>query len=588
MGVRLINTVINQLGAPSIYESVLTDFPAAGNTGRLLVSTDTQALYRDNGTSFDLIGGPGSGTITGSGTAGKIAKFTGSAVIANSIMTESAATITVAGNVTLSGGAYILTSSGVFVTNLSGNAYVQTNSAVGAESGMIYNENGVPIWELFNKNGTMFLYSYVAGSSLFNWNNSGQFFASQFVRSGGTSSQFLKADGSIDSNTYLTASGAVTSITGTANQITASAATGAVTLSLPQSIATSSNVTFATIKGTSFVKSGGTSSQFLKADGSIDSNTYLTASGAVTSITGTANQITASAATGAVTLSLPATVILTTALKIQTPQSTTPYTPIFQVNGSVGNFFVRDSGQEAYFFGASVAYFGIVNASGVLNMVSGNGTVAFTLNSDQTFSYTGSTTAKQGDFITLNANGYWRFQNPGNSSSYLGYGTGVLSGASTTDFILRSDVALKFATGGSNLALTITSAQIATFISRVNVNGAADNANFALNVSGCTYTNSFSPTASTKSSSFTAGDNTTYIFTGGAGQTATLENPAFTNKIIIIKNYTSNSLTVAGYAGGTNIVDTTNTAVSSFALTGGKTVIMQQDGGSKTFILSIY
>ena len=482
----------------------------------MLVSTDTQALYRDNGTSFDLIGGPGSGTITGSGTAGKIAKFTGSAVIANSIMTESAATITVAGNVTLSGGAYILTSSGVFVTNLSGNAYVQTNSAVGAESGMIYNENGVPIWELFNKNGTMFLYSYVAGSSLFNWNNSGQFFASQFVRSGGTSSQFLKADGSIDSNTYLTASGAVTSITGTANQITASAATGAVTLSLP------------------------------------------------------------------------ATVILTTALKIQTPQSTTPYTPIFQVNGSVGNFFVRDSGQEAYFFGASVAYFGIVNASGVLNMVSGNGTVAFTLNSDQTFSYTGSTTAKQGDFITLNANGYWRFQNPGNSSSYLGYGTGVLSGASTTDFILRSDVALKFATGGSNLALTITSAQIATFISRVNVNGAADNANFALNVSGCTYTNSFSPTASTKSSSFTAGDNTTYIFTGGAGQTATLENPAFTNKIIIIKNYTSNSLTVAGYAGGTNIVDTTNTAVSSFALTGGKTVIMQQDGGSKTFILSIY
>ena len=39
----------------------------------------------------------------------------------------------------------------------------------------------------------------------------------------------------------------VTSITGTANQVIASAATGAVTLSLPQSIGTSSNVTFGSI-----------------------------------------------------------------------------------------------------------------------------------------------------------------------------------------------------------------------------------------------------------------------------------------------------------------------------------------------------
>lgn len=52
---------------------------------------------------------------------------------------------------------------------------------------------------------------------------------------------------SVDTNTYLTVSGAVTSITGTANQVIASASTGAVTLSLPQSIATTSNVTFGSI-----------------------------------------------------------------------------------------------------------------------------------------------------------------------------------------------------------------------------------------------------------------------------------------------------------------------------------------------------
>jgi len=55
------------------------------------------------------------------------------------------------------------------------------------------------------------------------------------------------------SGTLATTSGVVTSITGTANQINASASTGAVTLSLPQSIATTSAPTFAdlTIQGSS-------------------------------------------------------------------------------------------------------------------------------------------------------------------------------------------------------------------------------------------------------------------------------------------------------------------------------------------------
>ena len=38
--------------------------------------------------------------------------------------------------------------------------------------------------------------------------------ATQFIRSGGTSSQFLKADGSVDSNTYLTTTGSAVNLTG--------------------------------------------------------------------------------------------------------------------------------------------------------------------------------------------------------------------------------------------------------------------------------------------------------------------------------------------------------------------------------------
>jgi hypothetical protein len=46
--------------------------------GRLFVSTDTFEIYRDTGTGWDLIGGPGSSTVTGSGAAGQVTYWTGS------------------------------------------------------------------------------------------------------------------------------------------------------------------------------------------------------------------------------------------------------------------------------------------------------------------------------------------------------------------------------------------------------------------------------------------------------------------------------------------------------------------------------
>jgi hypothetical protein len=82
--------------------------------------------------------------------------------------------------------------------------------------------------------------------------------ANSFTKAGGTSTQFLKADGSVDSTTYATAAsltsyvpytGASTNVNLGANNITAN----------------------------SFIKVGGTSAQFLKADGSVDSTSYATA-----------------------------------------------------------------------------------------------------------------------------------------------------------------------------------------------------------------------------------------------------------------------------------------------------------------------
>ena len=96
----------------------------------------------------------------------------------------------------------------------------------------------------------------VTGTS--NFNVTGVITATTFVKSGGTSSQFLKADGTVDSNTYLTAE--------------AQTLDGVLTLGN-----TSSNgMSVGVVTASSFIRSGGTSSQFLKADGTVDSSTYLT------------------------------------------------------------------------------------------------------------------------------------------------------------------------------------------------------------------------------------------------------------------------------------------------------------------------
>jgi len=76
--------ILNQLGSPSINSNTFANRPSAGQVGRLFVSTDTFEIYRDNGTGWDLIGGPGSSTITGSGTANTFTIFTGTNSIGDS------------------------------------------------------------------------------------------------------------------------------------------------------------------------------------------------------------------------------------------------------------------------------------------------------------------------------------------------------------------------------------------------------------------------------------------------------------------------------------------------------------------------
>jgi len=87
------------------------------------------------------------------------------------------------------------------------------------------------------------------------------------VKSGGTSAEFLKADGSIDASTYLTSAGGASTYLPLAG--------GTLTGGLTGTIITGNIVT-----GTSIVKAGGLVSEILMANGSVlTAGTNITISG---------------------------------------------------------------------------------------------------------------------------------------------------------------------------------------------------------------------------------------------------------------------------------------------------------------------
>ena len=77
-------SILNQKGTPMFNSDTFANRPTFGIVGRIFISTDTKEFFRDTGTSWELIGGPGSGTITGSGSATQVAFWNGSSTISGS------------------------------------------------------------------------------------------------------------------------------------------------------------------------------------------------------------------------------------------------------------------------------------------------------------------------------------------------------------------------------------------------------------------------------------------------------------------------------------------------------------------------
>lgn len=241
----------------------------------------------------------------------------------------------------------------------------------------------------------------------------------------GANNTVLVSNGTTASWAAVPATAGVTSLTGTANQITVSSATGAVTLSIPAtfiapgSIASTSTITagttitasgmattgivqnsaaglFSTYAATNHtVQIGNASGQLTSITNGTTNQVLVAQTGAdpiwaavpatagVTSIAGTANQITASAATGAVTLSTPSTFIAPGSIEATTTVTATlgnititsgnlaitaaTTSSVGQIT-QAGGRFIHTYGTNNLFMGATSGNFTLTVGSAVANI----------------------------------------------------------------------------------------------------------------------------------------------------------------------------------------------------------------------------
>ena len=223
MGNWVSNNVLNSKDAPAIYEDILANIPNYNLEGMLFVSKDTKALYCNINGSWDLIGGPGTGTITGSGTPDYIPVFVGASTIGNGLLKQiGTGKVSLDGSTNLSEYSFQVgdnrTTNGFAYLDLIGDAVytdyglrlLRGNTGQNTFSTIVHRGTGLFSIETNEDAAIQFGNSSSPSLQLTNFSSGGNAIikgsttSTAFIIPAGTSSQFLKADGSLDNNTYLT------------------------------------------------------------------------------------------------------------------------------------------------------------------------------------------------------------------------------------------------------------------------------------------------------------------------------------------------------------------------------------------------
>jgi len=272
-------------------------------------------------------------------------------------------------------------------------------------------------------------------------------------------------------------SSTVTSIAGTANEITASAATGAVTLSIPATFIAPGTIAATTSSAaTSFLLNGatdgvisilpqahagtynfnlpttaGTSGYVLTSAGGAGSPMTWTnlSTATVTSIAGTANQITASAATGAVTLSTPNTFIAPGTIAATTSVSSPSYLLTGSIDGTISILGQAHAGTYNFNLPTTAGTSGYVLTSGggagaPMTWLNLGGTPVITLAGDSgsatgaTITISGGTTGltTSAAASTMNLTGVLKLINGGTNAALTASNGGIFYSTATAGAIL--------------------------------------------------------------------------------------------------------------------------------------------------------
>jgi hypothetical protein len=338
--------------------------------------------------------------------------------------------------------------------------------------------------------------------------------ATSIIKTGGTSSQFLMADGSV--NTSVLPSGAYLPLTG-----------GTLTGALSGTTATFSS----SVTANSLIKTGGTSAQILAADGSvITAGTNITISGGTIS------------STGAITGS-----------------GTTNYIPKFTGASSIGNSLIFDNGTNIGIGLTSPSYKLDVQDNGVSGIVDVS-----------SFSVTGNGGSGRGVGILLGAAGS---SNSVQVARLVGY----------QELANPVAVAASFAIQVANSSGVLTERLRVTQAGNLII-GTTGDAGFKLNVNGTgNFTGALSGTSATFSDTITSTGNaattTAHIFNNTTGSSGTAQYYAdFKAGATLIgrilrgngaSGYEANGLNIDNFAGMQIKLNALGGSAGTFAVTGG-------------------
>ena len=235
MSVKVDYNILNQKGTPAFFSDVLANRPAFGFAGRVFISTDSGQIFEDTGTAWNLIAdaGVGGGTLSSVCVNGNTTA-TGIVITAGGLSTNSLTDTTLTSGSVLfatSGGAISQDNTNLFwdntnkwlgigtapsspldIHNAGSASMLALNNTGGNASNIIFLNASANKWRIGNTASNTFdLFNNQIGTTAlsFSGSNSAATFinsvtATAHITTGGTSSQFVKGNGTLDSSVYIT------------------------------------------------------------------------------------------------------------------------------------------------------------------------------------------------------------------------------------------------------------------------------------------------------------------------------------------------------------------------------------------------